>query len=145
MQSASANRIQPSARHRRQVFWQILFPVIAAALACVFVVAVLTVSSVNGSSAAGQWASISTIWLVVPLMAIGVIFAITLTGLIFLLSRLIRNLPTYTHLIHVYFQIINVRLDIILNQVSQPQIGVISRWAAWRAFWRSLWHARKSL
>jgi len=145
MHSPSTERIRPSARHRRQVFWQILFPVIAAALACALLVGLLTVSSVKGSSAAGKWASISTIWLVVPLMGIGVLFAITLAGLIFLLSRLIRNLPTYTHLVHVYVQIVNVRLDIILNQVSRPQIGMISRWAAWRAFWRRLWRAGKSV
>lgn len=144
MQSPSAGKIQPSPRHRRQVFWQILFPVIVAALLCVALVALLTVSTVQGSSAAGQWASISTIWLVIPLMALGALFAITLAGFIFLLSRLIRNLPTYTHLIHVYLQIINVRLDILFNQVSRPQIGLISRWAGWRAFWRRLWHAGKS-
>ncbi len=143
MDSRSAARIKPGLRHKRQVFWQILLPVILAALAGIALVVLLSISTANGSTAASQWSSIATIWLILPLMVFGGFFALTLTGLIYLISRLRRKLPTYTHLVDTYIQIFNIRVGILFDQAARPQISALGRWAGWRTFWKRLWHVGK--
>jgi len=140
MDSQPAAHIKPGSRHNRQVFWQILLPIILAALAGIALVVLLSISTVNGSTASAQWASIATIWLILPLLVFGVFFTLTLAGLIYLISRLQRNLPTYTHLVNTYIQIFNIRVGIFYDRAVRPQITTLSRWAGYRTFWKRLWH-----
>lgn len=143
MDSRPAARIKPGSRHNRQVFWQILLPVILAFLAGITLVVLLSISTANGSTASAQWSSIATIWLILPLMVFGGFFALTLAGLIYLISRMQRKLPTYTHLVNTYIQIFNIRVGILYDQAARPQITALSRWAGWRTFWKRLWHIGK--
>lgn len=141
MESPSpSSRVKPGSRHRRQVFWQITFPMILSALAGIILVILVSLSTVNGSSVSSQWASISTIWLILPLLFVGIFAFLLLAVLIFLIIRLRRILPTYTHLVHTYIQIVNIRIGIILDQAARPQINSLSRWAGWRTFWKRFWH-----
>lgn len=137
---SASDRTQSGSHHRRQVIWQIIFPVVLAAVGGVVLVVMVSLAAINGSTASSQWASIATIWLVLPLLVIGLLFALVTAGMIFLLARLTQKLPTFTHLVHTYLQIINIRLGILLNRVAQPQISTLSRWAALKAFWSSLLH-----
>lgn len=140
MDSRPAARIKPGSRHNRQVFWQILLPVILAAFAGIALVVLLSISTANGSAASAQWSSIATIWLILPWMIFAGFFALMLVGLIYLISRLRRKLPTYTHLINTYIQIFNIRVGILCDRAARPQITALSRWAGWRSFWKRLWH-----
>lgn len=131
-------RVKPSPRHRRQAFWQILLPVILASLGVIALVVFVSLATIAGSGMPATWANISTIWLIIPLMVIGVVFALFTIGMIFLMSRLLRIVPTYTRLAQVYLQIFSLRVDSILDRIARPQITLLSRWAAWREFWRKL-------
>ena len=133
-------RVKPSPRHRRQTFWQILLPVILASLAVIALVVFASIATVSESTMPATFANISTIWLIIPLMVVGVMFFLFTVGLIFLVSRLLRNIPAYTRLVQIYLQIFSIRVDSILDRIAQPQIAVLSRWAAWREFWRKVWH-----
>ncbi len=132
-------RVKPSPRHRRQTFWQILLPVILAGLVVIALVVFASLATVGGSSMPATWANISTVWLIIPLMVVGVMFFLFTAGMIFLMSRLLRGVPTYTRLAQIYLQIFSLRFDSILNRIARPQIAVLSRWAAWREFWRKVW------
>lgn len=133
-------RVKSSPRHRRQTFWQILLPVILASLIVIALVVFASLATATGSAIPATWANISTIWLVIPLMFIGVLFTLFTVGMIFLMSRLLRNVPTYTRLAQIYLQIFSLRVDSILDRIARPQIIALSRWAAWREFWRKLGH-----
>ena len=133
-----ATRTRPSLRHRRQVFWQILLPVILAGAGVIVLIVLASIASTRGSTVTGTWANIATVWLIIPLIFTGLFFAIFIAGMIFLFARLLRNIPTYTRLAQLYLQIFNVRVDTILHRAVQPQINMLSRWAAWRAFWKKI-------
>ena len=133
-----ATRTRPSLRHRRQVFWQILLPVILAGAGVIVLIVLAAIASTRGSTVTGTWANIATVWLIIPLIFTGLFFAIFIAGMIFLFARLLRNIPTYTRLAQLYLQIFNVRVDTILHRAVQPQINMLSRWAAWRAFWKKI-------
>lgn len=135
---STVDRIKPGSRHRRQVFWQILFPVMLAAAGGVFLVVILSLATINGSNTSAQWASISLIWMILPLLVVGILFSLLLAGMIFLLVRLTHKLPTYTHLVHTYLQIINIRSKILMDKAAKPQIDLLSWWAAEKSFWNSL-------
>lgn len=137
--ASSADRSQITLRHRRQVFWQIVFPVVLAAAGGVFLVVILSLAAINGSSASTQWASIAIIWMIIPLLVAGVFLSIILAGLIYLVALLSRKLPTFTHLVHTYVQIIGIRFGILLDRVARPQITALGRWAAVKAVFKSLW------
>ncbi|MHB0968084.1 MAG: hypothetical protein ACYC36_16715 [Bellilinea sp.] len=129
-------RTRSSLRHRRQVFWQILLPVILAGAGVIALVVLAAIASTRGSTVSATWANIATVWLIIPLIFTGLFFAIFIAGMIFLFARLLRNIPTYTRLAQLYLQIFSVKVDTILHRVVQPQINMLSRWAAWRSFWK---------
>ena len=131
-------RTRSSLRHRRQVFWQILLPVILAGAGVIALVVLAAIASTRGSTVTGTWANIATVWLIIPLIFTGLFFAIFIAGMMFLFARLLRNIPTYTRLAQLYLQIFSVKVDTILHQVVQPQINMLSRWAAWRSFWKKI-------
>ena len=133
-----ATRTRPSLRHRRQVFWQILLPVILAGAGVIALVVLAAIASTRGSTVSATWANIATVWLIIPLIFTGLFFAIFIAGMIFLFARLLRNIPTYTRLAQLYLQIFSVKVDTILHRVVQPQINMLSRWAAWRSFWKKI-------
>ncbi|MBA4399718.1 MAG: hypothetical protein D9V45_12190 [Chloroflexi bacterium] len=131
-------RTRSSLRHRRQVFWQILLPVILAGAGVIALVVLAAIASTRGSTVSATWANIATVWLIIPLIFTGLFFAIFIAGMIFLFARLLRNIPTYTRLAQLYLQIFSVKVDTILHRVVQPQINMLSRWAAWRSFWKKI-------
>ena len=133
-----ATRTRPSLRHRRQVFWQILLPVILAGAGVIVLIVLASIASTRGSTVTGTWANIATVWLIIPLIFTGLFFAIFIAGMIFLFARLLRNIPTYTRLAQLYLQIFSVKVDTILHRAVQPQINMLSRWAAWRSFWKKI-------
>ncbi|MFZ3078979.1 MAG: hypothetical protein WA109_04775 [Bellilinea sp.] len=133
-----ATRTRPSLRYRRQVFWQILLPVILAGAGVIALIVLAAIASTRGSTVTGTWANIATVWLIIPLIFTGLFFTIFTAGMIFLFSRLLRNVPTYTRLAQLYLQIFSVKVDTILHRAVQPQINMLSRWAAWRSFWKKI-------
>jgi len=88
----------PSYRlHRRQVWAQILLPVLLAALLFAAAVAGISLATFRDNGDVGRWAAISTIWLVVPVMVVGILFFAVLSALIYLISRLIGLIPPYSY------------------------------------------------
>jgi hypothetical protein len=84
----------PSIRlHKRQVAWQILVPLIVAAvliiLAAVFVVT-------RGAASDRVAADISAMWLIMPVLIFMFIFLVIIGGLIYGTAMLTRILPKYS-------------------------------------------------
>jgi hypothetical protein len=125
-------------KHRRQFIWQILVPIIAAALVFVGFGVLASLPATTGRVATGQWAAISMIWMIIPVIVMTVLFMAITGGLIYLMARLLRIVPIYTRLANLYVQIIGVRLQTISNRAPTPVIKLQSWQAGWKAFWRSL-------
>lgn len=81
--------------HRRQTFWQILFPVILASLVVVglAVFLIITTGSPAGYDTGVKWAGISLIWLIIPTLLSCFIFLVILVGLIYLMAKALGAVP----------------------------------------------------
>ncbi len=83
--------------HRRQLWTQILLPMIAAVLVFMAVITLMSVATFRQNGDVGRWAAISTIWLVIPVMIIGLVLLVVLAGLVFLAARLTHLIPPYSY------------------------------------------------
>ena len=83
-------------RYRKQLITQIILPMVLTALLFVGMIVLISVATFRDGGDVGRWAAISTIWIAVPLMISALIFIVLLTGLVYLLKRLINITPTYT-------------------------------------------------
>jgi heme/copper-type cytochrome/quinol oxidase subunit 2 len=83
--------------HRKQVWTQILLPILLTVIAFIAVIILISVSAFRGNGDVSRWAAISTIWLVIPLLLVGLIVIAILFGLVYLLARVIGVIPPYSH------------------------------------------------
>jgi len=83
-------------RYRKQLISQIILPMVLTTLLFVGMIVLISVATFRVGGDVGRWAAISTIWIVVPLMIAALIFIVLLTGVVYLLKRLIQITPTYT-------------------------------------------------
>ncbi|MCC6499173.1 MAG: hypothetical protein IT313_02780 [Anaerolineales bacterium] len=89
-------------RHRREMAWQIIFPVALAALLFVALIALINIAAFNQGGDVARWAAVSTIWIVVPVLIVGFIVLIVLAALIYLMKRVLGVTPTYTGIAQEY-------------------------------------------
>jgi hypothetical protein len=99
---SSAPRHASYLAHRKQVVWQVYFPVVLAALLLAGLIVLISLSTFRGEGDVGRWAAISTIWIVIPVLVVGLIFLIALVGVNYLVARLARITPVYTGLAQDY-------------------------------------------
>jgi hypothetical protein len=82
--------------HRRQIWTQILLPILLAVLVFVAVIIITSLATFRDNGDVSRWAAISTIWLILPVMIAGLIFLILLIALIYLMSRVLSLIPPYS-------------------------------------------------
>ncbi|MFH1184646.1 MAG: hypothetical protein V1755_06355 [Chloroflexota bacterium] len=87
----------PSHRtHRRQVWTQILLPVLIGAAALVVGPLIAWLAVFDGGGDVGRWAAISTMWVLLPVMIAGAILLVVLIVLIFVAGRIAGWIPRYS-------------------------------------------------
>ena len=93
---------ESSKRHRKQLAWQIILPVLLSAVLCIALIVLIWFATFRGGGDVGRWAAVSTIWIVVPIMIGLVIVLALLVGLVYLMARLLNIAPNYTALAQEY-------------------------------------------
>src|ERR1700690_1843896 len=83
--------------HRKQLWTQILLPILIAVLFFVAVIIVTSLAAFRANGDVGRWAAISTIWLVLPVIFVGLIFLILLIAMIYLMARVSSLIPLYSY------------------------------------------------
>ena len=113
-------------RHRREVFWQITFPILV-----ISVILLLLAVMATGLSAekASTWADISIIWMIIPALIFSLLTMILLAALVFLTIKLLQLLPFYFFKGHNWFLLVNVRVGRINDSLAEPFL----RLRAWKA------------
>ena len=89
--------------HRKQVWQQILLPILLTVLIFIAVIVLTSVATFRDNGEVGRWAAMSEIWLVIPLIVIGLVFLILLIAIIYLLIRLTNLIPPYSYRVQVIF------------------------------------------
>ncbi|MFZ1040088.1 MAG: hypothetical protein WCA79_09205 [Anaerolineales bacterium] len=83
--------------HRKQLWTQILLPILLAVLVFIAVIVLTSVATFRNNGDVARWAAISTIWLVLPVLIVGLLFLIILLAIIYLLARLTSLIPPYSY------------------------------------------------
>jgi hypothetical protein len=121
--------------HRHQVLWQITIPVLVGVL---ILVALAALAVLADASQSRQLADISLITLIVPAIIFGLIYLVLMVGSIFLVVRLIMELPFFTFRAQNFLALVDLRVKRVGNSLSEPFVRVHSFRASLRAFRRSL-------
>jgi hypothetical protein len=103
----NSNNLPSYQQHKRQSFWQVLFPVLLGGLVVLAGLAFLILTATKGDPA-GQlsgWADTSLVWMLLPVLGLGLVAVVLLGALIYLMGRLLKILPIYTALVQRYFAI----------------------------------------
>lgn len=115
-------------RHRRQRVVQILLPIIAAIMLILVIAALVIQTAVTEPSGGdvSQWADLSLIWLIMPVLGIAFFITVTLAGLIFVVARLLKILPGYTFQAQYYVGFASNMVATWMDKLVSPFIFVSS-------------------
>ena len=83
-------------KHRRELWTKILIPMLAAVTLIVAVAVLTGFAASRENSEVGRWAAISTIWIVIPIMAAGLLLFLVFIAILYGMARLLALIPTYT-------------------------------------------------
>ena len=83
-------------KHRRELWTKILIPMLAAVTLIVAVAVLTGFAASRENSEVGRWAAISTIWIVTPVMAAGLLLLLVFIAILYGMARLLALIPTYT-------------------------------------------------
>ena len=109
-------------RHRRQLISQILLPMVLAALLFVAMIVLINVATFRGNGDVARWAAISTIWIVIPIMIVSLIFLAVLVGLVYLMKRLLNITPVYTGMAQDLVHKLMIRIRLLADKLVKPVI-----------------------
>jgi uncharacterized membrane protein len=120
------------AEHRREVFWQITFPLVIGILVLLAAVAVIILSATRPVTDVGRWADVSLIWLILPSLILALILLVLLIGFVYLISSLLRLIPRYALIVQLYFEAGKNKVSQLSNLSIEPIVRMRSTWAAVR-------------
>ena len=113
-------------RHRREVFWQITFPVIVV---CMILLVFAVLAAGLSAERASTWADISLIWMIIPALLFSLLIMILLAAAVYLTLWLLRILPFYFYKGHNWFLLVNLQVGRIGDNLAEPFL----RLRAWKA------------
>ena len=120
------------AQHKKEVFWQIMFPMLIGIIIIFAMFAFIFVSVRTGASDLSRYADVSLIWLIIPSLIIALIFLVLIAAFIYLFTVVLRILPRYSHLALLYLEIGKYKLIRITSQITNPIVKTKSIWAVVR-------------
>ena len=120
------------AEHRREVFWQITFPLMIGMLLVLAAVAIIILSAIQPVTDVGRWADVSLMWLILPSLFFALILLVLLVGFVYLISYLLRLIPHYALIVQLYFEAGKNKVSQFSNLIIEPLLRMRSWWAAMR-------------
>jgi hypothetical protein len=110
--------------HRKQRTTQIILPVVISALALIGLVVLISLATFKSGGDVGRWAAISTIWIIIPILLVGLILLVILIGLIYLMAHALGALPRYTGVVQDYVYLAQGYIVRGANMVAKPIFAV---------------------
>ena len=120
------------AKHKREVFWQIMLPMLIGVLIVLTVAFLIIFTGPQSSSDLSRWADVSMIWLILPSLFIALIFLIILSAFVYLITVVLRITPRYALIVQLYFEIAKHKVSYYSNRITQPIIKTKGIWAVVR-------------
>ncbi len=120
------------AAHRREVFWQIILPLLAGILLILAAVGAIIFSALQPVTDVERWAGVSLIWLILPTLFFAFLFLVLLAALVYGISYLLHMIPGYALLVQLFFEQVKDKVGRVLNASVEPILRINSIWAAIR-------------
>lgn len=124
-------RSQSVARHRRESFWQITFPMLVVLIVLLGVFALVILSGAQGISSV---ADVSLVLVSLPLLLIGLLPLVLILGLLFGLGWLLRETPAYTRVVQGVSARISGVVQKAAGQVTNVIVSVLTGFSMARDF-----------
>jgi predicted PurR-regulated permease PerM len=105
------------ARHRKEVIWQIILPVLMGLVICLALSLVVTRMTNDQVS---TWADISVIWLIIPALVGSLILSIIMAAAIYATYWLIRELPFYFFRAYTWLRMLNTQVSRVGDKAVEP-------------------------
>jgi len=125
-------------RHRKQLAWQIILPMVLSVILCVALIVLINVATFRDGGDVARWAAVSTIWIVIPIMIGLVIVLALLGGLVYLMYKLLDVTPTYTGMAQDYVHIGAGYVRRALDAIVKPVINLNGILASINAFFERM-------
>ena len=120
------------AKHRREVFWQIILPMGVGTLVLLAGLAAIIFSSIQPVTDLGRWRDVSLMWLILPTLFFALILLMILIGFTVAISFLMGVIPRYTHTIQYYIGWVKNKLSQITQVSVEPILRLNTIWAGVR-------------
>lgn len=114
--------------HRREVFWQITFPIILG-VSLILGLSVWTIVYAAQGGSTTHAAGTSLIFLIIPTMIMGLILLVSLAGFAYAVIWLNQNLPPYAKQVQDIFDLVKERVRYYADQLVEP----VLRWRSTQA------------
>ena len=124
-----------AADHRKQILWQIWVPLGGVALVILALAVLASVSTAQGSELPTRWSQISTIFLIIPLLGLGLVILLLVSALAYGVIRLIPILPVYSKKARMFLNMVSQQVRLRSDQAVAPILTVKSTAASWSSFW----------
>ncbi|MBN1312106.1 MAG: hypothetical protein JXB30_11870 [Anaerolineae bacterium] len=122
--SLQARNLKTAARFKREAWWQITFPVIAAAF--LLIGGMVALFYLTGASGISTIADYSVILLSIPALIIGLVVLVVTIVLIGLVMLLIQRIPPYTFVVQGYFEKIHNGVVGFIGKITGALISILS-------------------
>jgi hypothetical protein len=121
----------PQKRHKSQSMWQIYLPLVIGIIAFLVVGVLVVISQTGGNPEVERWAAIAAIWLILPMLGVGLLALFVQAVMIFLVSRINTHLPDYGRLARFYLYRVTVAIQRLADKIVTPDIKLESNIAGW--------------
>ena len=121
-------------KHRKQVVWQIILPVVVASLLIVALIVLINIATFSQDGDVARWAAISTMWIAIPIMFGLLIFLALMVGLVYLMKKLLGITPTYTGMAQDYAYIAESYIKRATEALVKPVLQLNGILASLTAF-----------
>lgn len=128
--------LEPEQLYKKQTFGHVLLPVIAAAIICLAVCIVLLISTSAEPQSTEQWAQISTMFLILPAMFLGLVCLVLLVLLAILGSKWNSSWPPALRNVRLIIIHFEQNIQGLAQKPAKPVIGIKSAWAGFKAIFK---------
>lgn len=133
------------AAHKRELFWQIIFPALLALLVFALLTGLVIWAGIAGEQEVSRWADVSVIWLLPMPLFMALITLVVLAAITYGVIALIRVLPRYARLLHNYLLQVQLKVNEWSDKAVEPVLKTQASSAAWKTLRRRIGEEARKL
>lgn len=132
MSEKQRKTFSPQKNHRKQMLLQIWLPLTLAVGIFASLTVLVILSAEKSSPVIGQAANVSMIFLIAPLIVMGLLYAFLLGSSIYLVAKLSGKIPSVTRPVQAFLEVARLKTDQVTSAAARPIIKFGSFMAAVR-------------